>query len=86
MLIKFDVEGFEPHLLAGLDFSCPFRPKNILIGCGRTLGAAAWGSCKNFAAFFIQRGYDLFDVLGPPLTDAGPLLEESWTRDRDQAP
>ena len=87
MLIKIDVEGFEPQVLAGLDFAGPFRPKNILIECDRTMGIAAWGSYENFAAFFTQRGYDVFDVSGRPFTGNGPLLEENaWARDRDQAP
>src|SRR5580704_15351764 len=50
VLIKIDVEGFEPEVLNGLDFAGPFRPKNILIECDRTLGAAAWGSYQNFTA------------------------------------
>ena len=87
VLIKIDVEGFEPQVLAGLDFAGPFRPKNILIEYDRTLGAAAWGSYENFAAFFTQQGYDLFDVTGRPFTGDGPLLEENaWARDRDQTP
>jgi FkbM family methyltransferase len=87
VLIKIDVEGFEPQVLAGLDFAGPFRPKNILIEYDRTLGAAAWGSYENFAAFFSQRGYDLFDVAGRPATGDGPLLEENaWARDRAQTP
>jgi FkbM family methyltransferase len=87
VLIKIDVEGFEPQVLDGLDFAGPFRPKNILIECDRTLGAAAWGSYGNFAAFFTQRGYDVFDVTGRPFTGDGPLLEENaWARDRVQAP
>jgi FkbM family methyltransferase len=86
-LIKIDVEGYEPQVLAGLDFAGPFRPKNILIEYDRTLGAAAWGSFENFAAFFAQRGYVLFDVAGRPAGGDGPLLEENvWARDRDQMP
>jgi FkbM family methyltransferase len=85
VLIKIDVEGFEPEVLNGLDFVGPFRPKNILIECDRTLGVAAWGSYENFAAFFAKRGYDLFDVSGRPFAGDGPLLEENaWARDRDQ--
>jgi FkbM family methyltransferase len=83
VLIKIDVEGFEPQVLAGLDFAGPFRPKNILIEYDRTLGAAAWGCYENFAAFFTQRGYDLFDVTGRPISGDGPLLEENvWARDQ----
>jgi FkbM family methyltransferase len=87
VLIKIDVEGYEPQVLAGLDFAGPFRPKNILIEYDRTLGVAAWGCYENFAAFFTKRGYDLFDVTGWPLTGDGQLLEENaWARDRHQTP
>ena len=86
VLIKIDVEGFEPEVLKGLDFAGPFRPKNIMIECDRALGAAAWGSYEKFAAFFTQRGYEVLDVTGRPFTGDGPLLEENaWARDRDQA-
>jgi FkbM family methyltransferase len=82
-LIKIDVEGFEPQVLAGPDFAGPFRPKNILIEYDGTLGVAAWGCYENFAAFFTQRGYDLFDVTGRPSTGDGPPLEENaWARDQ----
>jgi FkbM family methyltransferase len=87
VLIKIDVEGFEPQVLEGLNFAGPFRPKNILIEYDRTLGAAAWGCYENFAAFLPQRGYDLFDVTGRPISGDGSLLEENaWARDRDQTP
>jgi FkbM family methyltransferase len=87
VLIKIDVEGFEPEVLKGLDFAGPFRPKNILIECDRALGAAAWGSYQKFAAFLTQRGYEVLDVTGRPFTGDGPFLEENaWARDRDRAP
>jgi len=86
VLIKIDVEGFEPEVLGGLDFVGPFRPKNILIECDRALGTAAWGSYEKFAAFFTQRGYEVLDVTGRPFTGDGPFLEENaWARDRDLA-
>jgi FkbM family methyltransferase len=86
VLIKIDVEGFEPDVLGGLDFAGPFRPKNILIECDRALGPAAWGSYEKFAAFFTERGYEVLDVTGQPFTGDGPFLEENaWARDRDQA-
>jgi FkbM family methyltransferase len=87
VLIKIDVEGFEPQVLDGLDFEGPFRPKNILIECDRTLGATAWGNYDNFAAFLTQHGYDVFDVTGRPFSGDGPFLEENaWARDRVRAP
>jgi FkbM family methyltransferase len=86
VLIKIDVEGFEPDVLEGLDFAGPFRPKNILIECDRALGAAAWGSYEKFTTFFTQHDYEVFDVTGRPFTGDGPFLEENaWARDRDQA-
>jgi FkbM family methyltransferase len=87
VLLKMDIEGFEPQALAGLDFDRPFRPKNILTECDRTLGASAWGSPENFATFFTQRRYELFDVTGRPFAPDRTLPEENvWARDRNEAP
>lgn len=87
VLLKMDVEGFEPQVLAGLDFDGPFRPKNILIECDRTFCREAWGSLEKFAAYFTDRGYELFDVFGRPFATDRPLPEENvWARDRNQAP
>jgi FkbM family methyltransferase len=85
VLLKIDVEGFEPQALAGLDFAGPFRPKNILIECDPTFCAAAWGSYDDFAAFFAQRGYDLFDVAGQPFGGGSLPEDNAWARDRNQA-
>lgn len=82
VLMKMDIEGFEPQALAGLDFDGPFRPKNILVECDRQLSVAAWGSRGNFKAFFAAKGYELLDVFGGPLADDGPVPEENvWARD-----
>ena len=82
VLMKIDVEGFEPQALAGLDFNGPFRPKNILLECDRALSIPSWGSRDNVAAYFADRGYELLDVFGRPLANEGPLPEENaWARD-----
>jgi hypothetical protein len=86
VLLKIDVEGFEPAVLAGLDFAGGFRPKHMLIECDDAFCARSWGSRERFAAFFTERDYDLFDVSGRPFTRDGALTEANvWARDRRAA-
>jgi FkbM family methyltransferase len=86
VVLKIDVEGFEPAVLAGLDFDGRFRPKHVLIECDDALCARSWGSRQRFAAFFAERGYDLFDVSGKPFACGGALPEANvWARDRSGA-
>jgi hypothetical protein len=86
VVLKIDVEGFEPAVLAGLDFDGRFRPKHVLIECDDALCARSWGSRQRFAAFFAERGYDLFDVSGKPFACGGALPEANvWARDRSSA-
>jgi FkbM family methyltransferase len=83
VVVKIDVEGFEPAVLAGLDFDGAFRPKHVLIECDDALCAQSWGSRERFADFFTARGYDLFDVSGKPFACEGALPEANvWARDR----
>lgn len=87
VLMKLDVEGFEPQALAGLDFDGPFRPRNLLLEYERAFCAQSWGSFEGLAAFFTQRGYELVDVTGASVAGDGPLPEQNvWARDRNQAP
>jgi FkbM family methyltransferase len=87
VLIKLDVEGFEPQALAGLDFAGPFRPHNILMEFDPVLSAGAWGSLSAVQAFFTARGYLLFDVFGRPLSEDQPVPEANiWARDRSADP
>lgn len=86
VLLKIDVEGFEPAVLAGLDFAGRFRPKHVLIECDDGLCARSWGSRERFAAFFTKRGYDLFDVSGKPFACDSALPEANvWAQDRGSA-
>lgn len=86
VVLKVDVEGFEPAVLAGLDFDGPFRPKHVLIECDDTLCARSWGSRERFAAFFAERDYDLADVSGRPFAYDAALPEFNvWARDRSSA-
>jgi len=86
LVLKIDVEGFEPAVLAGLDFDGRFRPQHVLIECDDALCARSWGSRERFAAFFTERGYDLFDVSGQPLAYDDALPEFNvWARDRSSA-
>ena len=81
--MKIDVEGFEPQVLAGLDFEGPFRPKNILMEFDREVSISAWGSLRNLQTFFETKGYDLFNVFGEPLQDEQTLAEANvWARQR----
>jgi FkbM family methyltransferase len=83
VLLKIDVEGFEPAALAGLDFDGRFRPKHVLIECDDAFCGRSWGSRERFAGFFTERGYDLFDVVGRPFAGVGALPEANvWARDR----
>jgi len=82
-LLKIDVEGFEPAVLAGLDFNGRFRPKHILIEYDDAFCARSWGSRERFAAFFAARDYDLFDVSGRAFACDATLPEANvWARDR----
>lgn len=83
VLLKIDVEGFEPAVLAGLDFNGRFRPKHMLIECDDAFCARSWGSRDRFAAFFAERDYDLLDVFGRPFARDAVLPEANvWARDR----
>jgi FkbM family methyltransferase len=83
VLMKLDVEGAERQVLAGLDFNGPFRPKNILFEFDRQLSAASWESFEDVHSFFLARGYQLFDVLGAPLTACAAIPEDNvWARER----
>jgi FkbM family methyltransferase len=85
ILMKIDVEGFEPQVLAGLDFDGPFRPKNILMEFDRELSTGAWGSLGNLRAFFDTKKYDLFNVFGDPLHDDATLAEANvWARQQSR--
>jgi FkbM family methyltransferase len=87
VLIKLDVEGFEPQALAGLDFVGPFRPQNILMEFDPALSAGAWGSLSAVQAFFAAKGYLLFDVFGRPLSEDQPVPEANiWARDGSAGP
>lgn len=81
-LIKIDVEGFERDVLRGLDFDGPFRPRNILMEY--TVHAEeGWGGLAGVHAFFGERGYELLDVLGRPLTHPRKITESNvWAQER----
>ena len=87
VLLKLDVEGFEPQALAGLDFAGPFRPRNVLMEFDPVLSAGAWGSLQALQAFFAAKDYSLFDVLGRPLSEDQPIAEYNvWARDQSPDP
>ena len=87
VLLKLDVEGFEPQALAGLDFAGPFRPQHILMEFDPVLSTGAWGSLSAVRAFFTAKGYLLFDVFGRPLSEDQPLQEANiWARDESADP
>lgn len=87
-LVKIDVEGFEPEVLAGLDFAGPFRPHNIIMEYEPAIStSAAWGGLAGVEAFFAERGYDTFDVYGHSLAASGELPEANiWARERAASP
>ncbi|HVH82060.1 MAG TPA: FkbM family methyltransferase [Stellaceae bacterium] len=80
ILVKIDVEGFEPQVLAGLDFAGPSRPRNIIMEYEPTL--SAWESLVALDAFFAERGYDVLDVHGRPVAAAESIPEANiWARE-----
>ena len=82
-LIKIDVEGSEPQVLAGLDFSGPFRPRNIIMEYEPVFSQTAWGGFAGLQAFFAVRGYDILDVNGRPAAPGRELPEANiWARER----
>lgn len=81
-VIKIDVEGFERQVLAGLDLSGPFRPRNIVMEYEPVLSEAAWGGLAGIEAFFGQNGYEIVDVYGRPLTAAVLPEANIWARER----
>lgn len=85
VLLKIDIEGFEPQALAGLDFDGRFRPKNILMEYEPQLLSRRWQTRDDVTAFFSARGYVLHDVLGSPIAGSRALPESNvWARDCDQ--
>jgi FkbM family methyltransferase len=80
-VIKIDVEGFEQQVLAGLDFSGPFRPRHIVMEYEPVLSEAAWGGLAGVEAFFATNGYEIADVYGRPVSAVVPEAN-IWARER----
>ena len=80
VVVKIDVEGFEPRVLAGIDFSGPSRPQNIIMEFDPVLGPRAWGSVTAVEQFFAGKGYELLDIFGTPLSGVMPEAN-IWARD-----
>lgn len=82
VLMKIDVEGAERDVLAGLDFTGPFRPRNIIMEYTE-YGEEAWGGLAAVQAFFDERGYELLDVFGNALMRSREIAEANiWARER----
>jgi FkbM family methyltransferase len=86
VLLKIDIEGFEPQALAGLDFDGAFRPKNILLEYEPAFAPRGWENREELMAFFAGRGYALHDVSGRPITRDAVLPDANvWARDAREA-
>lgn len=81
-LLKLDVEGFEPEVLAGIDFGGSFRPKNVLLEFVSSMLPEEWKKLGALQAFFADRGYVLMDVEGKRIErDGDALIEDNvWAR------
>jgi FkbM family methyltransferase len=83
VLIKIDTEGLEPQVLAGVDFSGPFRPRNIIMEYEPAFAEKSWGGLAGMHAFLAAKGYEVLDVTGRPLTRSAVLPEANiWARER----
>jgi FkbM family methyltransferase len=83
VLIKIDIEGLEPQVLAGLDFSGPFRPRNIIMECEPAFAEKSWGGLAEMHTFLSGKGYEVLDVFGRPLTRSATPPHEAniWARE-----
>ncbi len=82
VLLKIDIEGFEPQALTGLDFDGAFRPRNILLEYEPQFLPRGWGTLGDVTSFFSARGYALHDVFGRPVRVQAALPEANlWARD-----
>lgn len=83
VLIKIDTEGWEPQVLAGIDLSGPFRPRNIIMEYEPAFAEKGWGGLAEIEAFLSARGYEVLDVFGRALTCCSVLDEANiWARER----
>lgn len=83
VLIKIDTEGLEPQVLAGLDFSGPFRPRNIIMECEPAFAEKSWGGLAEMHTFLSAKGYEVLDVFGRPLaSSATPQEANIWACER----
>jgi FkbM family methyltransferase len=83
VLVKMDVEGFEPQVLAGFDLCGPFRPRNIIMEYEPALSETTWGGLSAIEEFFSRRGYDITDVFGRALGGPVDIPEANiWARER----
>lgn len=78
-LLKIDVKGMEKRVLDGMDWSQKVLPKNIIVEFN-SKPRGEWESIEELRHYFVERGYEVADVLGQPV--AGDDIAESnvWMR------
>ncbi|MEO8196926.1 MAG: FkbM family methyltransferase [Thermoanaerobaculia bacterium] len=79
-LMKIDVEGSELEVLAGLDFSASYRPRNIIMEHSERVASSASDVNRCFA-LLLAEGYAPHKVDGEVFELGGLLPEENvwWT-------
>src|SRR5260370_17637188 len=74
-LMKIDVEGHELEVFKGLDWSGPFRPKNIITEFNPSLLHDANVSLEEFLKFSDENNYEVLTITGEPFSNLLPLPE-----------
>ncbi len=79
-LLKIDIEGHEMEVFRSFDFSCKYRPANIILEYvpSHVPGGLPF---ETYRDFFRERGYGLYKVTGKPLDSNNDIPENNiWLK------